>query len=60
MIHSVTLALNPGMVRTEQVRDLAFDADGTLHLSAPERGRRGEPVRHHRLHWQRHAGAPTP
>lgn len=53
VVHAVRLAANPGMVGTEQVRDVAFDADGSLHLTGAERNNRGSPVRQHKLHWRR-------
>ena len=53
VVHTVTQALNPGMVGTDQVRDVAFDDDGTLRLTGHERPRAGGTARAHRLHWRR-------
>ena len=53
--HEVTIALNPGLVGTLQLRDARL-AEGQLTLSAEEslRGR----ARLHRLSWRRAAGYP--
>jgi hypothetical protein len=53
--HEVTLALNPGMVGTLQVRDARL-ADQELTLSAAESVRGG--TRLHRLAWRRPAPHP--
>lgn len=50
--HEVTLALNPGMVGTLQLRDAEFAGHG-LTLSAAEPSRGG--TRLHRLEWRRPA-----
>jgi hypothetical protein len=50
--HEVTLALNPGMVGTLQLRDAEFSGHG-LTLSATEPVRGG--TRLHRLEWRRPA-----
>jgi len=50
--HEVTLALNPGMVGTLQLRDVEFSDHG-LTLSATEPVRGG--TRLHRLEWRRPA-----
>jgi hypothetical protein len=51
VVHSVRQSLNPGMVGTDQVRDIVFGDDGTLQLAGLERGRSGT-MRIHRLHWR--------
>jgi hypothetical protein len=53
--HEVTLALNPGMVGTLQVREARL-ADQELTLSAAEPVRGG--TRLHRLAWRRPAPHP--
>jgi hypothetical protein len=61
VVHEVLLALDPGTAGTAQVRDVAFGADGTLHLTANERSARGPSQRHQRhprqqqLQWRRWA-----
>lgn len=50
--HEVSIALNPGMVGTLQLRDAEFADDG-LTLSATEPARGG--TRRHRLVWRRPA-----
>ncbi len=52
VVHSVTHALNPNFVGTEQVRDMAFDDDGTLTLSASDLVPGTAVARHHRLVWR--------
>lgn len=56
VVHRVSMALNPNFVGTEQVRDVAFDASGTLTLSASDTVPGSTVVRHHRLQWVRCAG----
>lgn len=56
VVHAVTHALNPNFVGTEQVRQVNFDADGTLTLSASDVVPGSTVARHHRLLWRR---APT-
>lgn len=55
VVHRVSMALNPNFVGTEQVRDVAFDASGTLTLSASDTVPGSTVVRHHRLRWSRSA-----
>ena len=57
VVHSVTHALNPNFVGTEQVRDMDFDAQGTLTLSASDTVPGTAVARHHRLRWRRGAAA---
>ncbi len=54
VVHEVLQSLNPNFLGTEQVRNVDFDADGRLTLSAddPLPGQPGV-TRHHRLHWER-------
>lgn len=50
VIHRVTQSLNPGMIGTEQRRDIALDGDQlTLSATEPLPGS----LRHHRLVWRR-------
>lgn len=56
VVHTVTHALNPNFVGTEQVRNMDFAADGTLTLSACDTVPGTTVARHHRLIWRR-AGA---
>ena len=53
VVHSVTHALNPNFVGTEQVRDMTFADDGTLTLSASDTVPGSTVARHHRLIWRR-------
>ena len=53
VVHSVTHALNPNFVGTEQVRDMTFAGDGTLTLSASDTVPGTTVARHHRLIWRR-------
>lgn len=53
VVHSVTHALNPNFVGTEQVRDVHFDAEGVLTLSASDVVPGSDVARHHRLRWRR-------
>ena len=55
VVHTVTHALNPNFVGTEQVRNMDFDADGTLTLSASDTVPGTDVARHHRLRWRRGA-----
>jgi hypothetical protein len=54
VVHQVDLALNPNFVGSQQVRNVDFDADGGLTLSASD-ALPGAPgvMRHHRLIWRR-------
>lgn len=53
VVHSVTHALNPNFVGTQQVRDMAFSAMGELTLSASDTLPGSGTARHHRLVWRR-------
>jgi hypothetical protein len=53
VVHRVTMSLNPNFVGSEQVRDMHFDADGRLTLSAWDTLPGGTVQRHHRLQWER-------
>jgi hypothetical protein len=53
VVHRVTMALNPNFVGTEQLRDIEFDAQGRLTLSASDLVPGSNVARHHRLSWQR-------
>ena len=53
VVHSVTQSLNPNFVGTQQVRDMAFGADGQLTLSASDTVPGTSVARHHRLVWSR-------
>lgn len=53
VVHTVTHALNPNFVGTEQVRDMSFADDGTLTLSASDTLPGTTIARHHRLVWHR-------
>ncbi|MEO6625106.1 MAG: lipocalin-like domain-containing protein [Burkholderiaceae bacterium] len=53
VVHSVTHALNPNFVGTEQVRDMTFADDGSLTLSASDTVPGTTALRHHRLIWRR-------
>ncbi len=53
VVHTVTHALNPNFVGTEQVRDMTFVDDGTLTLSASDTVPGTTVLRHHRLVWRR-------
>jgi hypothetical protein len=54
VVHHVSHALNPNFVGTDQVRNVDFDAEGGLTLSASDAlpGASGV-LRHHRLVWRR-------
>ena len=53
VVHQVTMSLNPNFVGSEQVRDMHFDADGRLTLSASDTVPGSDVARHHRLTWER-------
>jgi hypothetical protein len=53
VVHQVRMSLNPNFVGTEQVRDMHFDADGRLTLSASDTVPGSDVARHHRLTWER-------
>lgn len=55
VVHRVAMALNPNFVGTEQVRDVAFDDQGVLTLSASDTVPASTVERHHRLQWRRAA-----
>jgi hypothetical protein len=55
VVHSVTQSLNPNFVGTRQVRDMHFDAQGRLTLSASDTLPGSTVARHHRLLWKRAA-----
>jgi hypothetical protein len=57
VVHSVTHALNPNFVGTQQVRNMDFSADGQLTLSASDTVPGSGVARHHRLIWQRRSEA---
>ena len=56
VVHTVLHSLNPNFVGTEQVRDMNFDAQGRLTLSASDTLPGSTVVRHHRLQWERRNG----
>ena len=53
VVHHVSHSLNPNFVGSEQVRNVVFDADGVLTLSASESVPNSAVARHHRLMWKR-------
>lgn len=53
VVHQVTMSLNPSFVGSEQVRDMHFDAEGRLTLSASDTLPGSSILRHHRLQWER-------
>lgn len=53
--HRVSHSLNPNFVGSEQVRNVEFDADGVLTLSASDTVPNSQVARHHRLIWKRAA-----
>jgi Lipocalin-like domain len=53
VVHHVTMALNENFVGTDQVRDIEFDGEGRLTLSASDTVPGSTVARHHRLRWQR-------
>lgn len=56
VVHTVTHALNPNFVGTQQVRNIDLDADGRqLTLSASDTVPGTGVARHHRLVWSRTA-----
>ena len=55
VVHRVSHSLNPNFVGSEQVRNVAFDADGVLTLSASDTVPNSAVARHHRLMWKRAA-----
>lgn len=58
VVHTVTHALNPNFVGTEQVRNMDFSDDRQqLTLSASDRVPGTDVARHHRLVWSRRAPA---
>jgi hypothetical protein len=52
VIHTVTAALNPNMIGTQQIRDVKLSGD-TLVLSANELLEGGKGTRRHELTWRR-------
>ena len=57
VVHHVTHSLNPNFVGTQQVRNMAFAADGGLTLSVSDTVPGTDVARHHRLVWARAATA---
>jgi len=55
VVHTVTHSLNPNLVGTQQVRNMAFSGDGQLTLSASDTVPGTQVARHHRLVWSRKA-----
>lgn len=53
VVHTVTHALNPNFVGTQQIRHMVFSGDGGLTLSASDTVPGTEVARHHRLVWAR-------
>jgi len=53
VVHQVTMSLNQNFVGSEQVRDMHFDAEGRLTLSASDTLPGSDVARHHRLTWER-------
>jgi hypothetical protein len=53
VVHQVTMSLNPNFVGSEQARDMHFDAEGRLTLSASDTLPGSNVARHHRLTWER-------
>lgn len=53
VVHTVIHALNPNFVGTQQVRNMAFAADGQLTLSASDTLPGTTTARHHSLVWRR-------
>lgn len=56
VVHTVTAALNPNFVGTEQVRRMTFGPDRTLTLSATDLQPGTDVERLHELMWQRGEG----
>ncbi len=57
VVHTVSQSLNPNFVGTQQVRDMRFDEEGLLTLSASDTVPGSAVARHHRLVWRRAEGA---
>ena len=57
VVHKVLHSLNPNFVGTEQVRDMNFDGQGRLTLSASDILPGSTVARHHRLQWEIRNGA---
>ncbi|MCJ0764783.1 lipocalin-like domain-containing protein [Variovorax terrae] len=57
VVHTVTHALNPNFVGTQQVRNMDIDADGGLTLSASDTVPGTAVARHHRLVWSRRSAS---
>ncbi len=55
VVHTVTHALNPNFVGTQQVRDMYFSGHGQLTLSASDLLAGTTVARHHKLMWERRA-----
>ena len=55
VVHHVVMALNPNFAGTDQVRNVEFDANGVLTLSASDTLPGSTVQRHHRLVWKRAA-----
>ncbi len=55
VVHTVRQSLNPNFVGTQQVRDMHFDGQGGLTLSASDMVPGTGVARHHRLVWKRAA-----
>ena len=53
VVHTVTHSLNPNFVGTQQVRNMAFAANGHLTLSASDMMPGTTAARHHSLVWRR-------
>jgi hypothetical protein len=53
VVHRVSHSLNPNFVGSEQVRNVEFDVDGVLTLSASDTVPNSAVARHHRLMWKR-------
>jgi Lipocalin-like domain len=53
VIHTVTQSLNPNFVGTQQVRNMHFDEEGGMTLSASDTVPATGVLRHHRLVWKR-------
>ena len=55
VVHTVTHALNPNFVGTQQVRNMQFSGHGRLTLSGTDLRPGTTVARHHRLVWDRKA-----
>lgn len=53
VVHAVEQSLNPNFVGTPQVRNMDFDEEGRLTLSASDTVPGSDVARHHRLVWER-------